>query len=52
MNKNYLKGRQGDHINAVLAAAGYDFRRIAQQLKDVLRRFLMALACRINHYPA
>ena len=23
MDRNHLKGRQGEHINAVLAAAGY-----------------------------
>ena len=25
MGRNYLKGRNGDRINAVLAAAGYNF---------------------------
>jgi IS5 family transposase len=25
MRRNYLQGRDGDHINAVLAAAGYNF---------------------------
>ena len=25
MRRNYLKGRDGDRINAVLAAAGYNF---------------------------
>jgi hypothetical protein len=25
MGRNYLKGRDGDRINAVLAAAGYNF---------------------------
>ena len=25
MDRNYLKGRDGDRINAVLAAAGYNF---------------------------
>jgi IS5 family transposase len=28
MDRNYLKGSQGDAINAVLAAAGYNFRRL------------------------
>lgn len=35
MDRNYLKGRDGDRINAVLAAAGYNF--------DLLRRWLAAL---------
>lgn len=52
LDRNYLKGREGDRINAVLAAAGYNFRRIAQWLKDLLRRIMVALACRINLYPA
>ena len=26
MDRNYLKGRDGDRANAVLAAAGYNFR--------------------------
>lgn len=30
LNRNFLKGQQGDCINAVLAAAGYNFKRIAQ----------------------
>ena len=25
MGRNYLKGHEGDRINAVLAAAGYNF---------------------------
>jgi hypothetical protein len=27
MRRNHLKGREGDRINAVLAAAGYNFSR-------------------------
>jgi len=26
MDRNYLKGREGDRANAILAAAGYNFR--------------------------
>ena len=26
MDRNYLKGRDGDRANAILAAAGYNFR--------------------------
>jgi transposase, IS5 family len=39
MRRNYLKGRDGDRINAVLAAAGYNFsllRRWFEQLLHVL----------------
>ena len=39
MGRNYLKGRDGDRINAVLAAAGYNFSLLLRWLK----RFLCAL---------
>ena len=32
MNRNYLTGREGDKINAVLAAAGYNFRKLLRWL--------------------
>jgi transposase, IS5 family len=38
MGRNYLKGRDGDRVNAVLAAAGYNFSLL-------LRWFEWALAC-------
>lgn len=41
LNRNFLKGRQGDCINAILAAAGYNFKRIAKWLKDLLRTILI-----------
>jgi hypothetical protein len=28
MNRNYLSGREGDKINAVLSAAGYNLRKL------------------------
>ncbi len=28
LDRNYLKGRQGDQINAVMSAVGYNFRLI------------------------
>jgi len=37
MGRNYLKGRDGDRMNAVLAAAGYNFH--------LLRRWLETLFC-------
>lgn len=30
LGRNFLKGREGDRINAILAAAGLKFRRLAQ----------------------
>ena len=43
MDRNYLKGSQGDAINAVLAAAGYNFRRLLAWLRRLLRVWLAAL---------
>ena len=37
MGRNYLKGRNGDRINAVLAAAGYNFGLLLHWLKRLLR---------------
>jgi hypothetical protein len=33
MGRNYLKGRDGDRINAVLAAAGYNFGLLLRWLE-------------------
>jgi IS5 family transposase len=42
MGRNYLWHRQGDAINAVLAAAGYNFSLLLRWLKLSLFRFLVA----------
>ena len=42
MGRNYLWDRQGDAINAVLAAAGYNFRLLIRWLRLLLLRFLIA----------
>ena len=39
MGRNYLKGRDGDRINAVLAAAGYNFSLLLRWLSKLLRPF-------------
>jgi IS5 family transposase len=44
MGRNYLAHASGDAINAVLAAAGYNFRRLIQWLRLLLLRILIALA--------
>jgi IS5 family transposase len=36
MGRNYLAGRAGDAANAVLAAAGYNFRRLITWLRLLL----------------
>jgi hypothetical protein len=43
MGRNYLKGRDGDRINAVLAAAGYNFSLLLRWLDRLLRALIRAL---------
>jgi hypothetical protein len=43
MGRNYLKGRDGDRINAVLAGAGYNFGLILRWLARLLRALIRAL---------
>jgi len=42
-SRNYLAHASGDAINAVLAAAGYNFRRLLAWLRRLLLGFLIAL---------
>ena len=44
MDRNYLKGRVGDRINAVLAAAGYNFSLLLRWLAELLRAIIRAFA--------
>jgi IS5 family transposase len=43
MDRNYLKGRDGDRINAVLAAAGFNFSLLLRWLAELLRALIRAL---------
>jgi transposase, IS5 family len=46
MDRNYLKGRDGDRINAVLAAAGYtgyNFSLLLRWLAELLRALIVML---------
>jgi IS5 family transposase len=43
MGRYYLKGRDGDRINAVLAAVGYDFALLLRWLERLLRALIDAL---------
>ena len=43
MGRNYLAGRNGDANNAILAAIGYNFRRLIRWLRILLRLFLAVL---------
>jgi IS5 family transposase len=43
MGRNHLKGRHGDRANAVLAAAGYNFRLLIRWLAEFWRALVMAI---------
>ncbi|ASG25073.1 IS5 family transposase [Nitrospirillum viridazoti] len=43
MGRNYLKGRSGDRINAVLAAAGFNFHLLIRWFKDLWRALFQLL---------
>jgi IS5 family transposase len=43
MDRNYLKGRDGDRVNAVLAAAGYNFSLLLRWLAELLRALIAML---------
>ena len=51
MERNYLAGRLGDANNAVLAAAGYNFRRLIKWLYDFLRFILAVLFAQSKSLP-
>jgi transposase, IS5 family len=44
MGRNHLAHASGDAINAVLAAAGYNFRRLLAWLRLLLLRTLIVLS--------
>lgn len=55
MGRNFLKGTHGDAANAVLAAAGYNFRRLLAWLALIWRVFIMAMiavASNVNLAPS
>lgn len=52
MGSNYLKGRDGDRINPVLAAAGFNFHlllRWYERLLPALMQLLWSISCRPQH---
>ena len=51
MGRNHLAGRHGDANNAVLAAAGYNFRRLIRWLNDFLRLILAMLFAQSKSLP-
>jgi len=49
MGRNFLKGRHGDAANAVLAAAGYNFRRLLAWFATLWRVLVMAMLAAAPH---
>jgi transposase, IS5 family len=52
MSRNYLWYRRGDSANAVLAAVGYNFRRLIRWLRLLLCRILVVLMATLRSAPA
>src|SRR5215510_245283 len=52
MGRNYLAHASGDAINALLAAAGYNFRRLIRWLSLLCLRILIALSSAAHIKPA
>ena len=52
MGRNYLLHREGDATNAVLAAVGYNFRRLIRWLSLLLRQILASLFPQSSINPA
>ncbi len=51
MRRNYLKGRDGDRVNAVLAAAGYNFSLLRRWFDQLLRALLLSLCRSLSPPP-
>jgi transposase, IS5 family len=52
MERNYFKGRDSDRVNAVLAAAGYNFSLLLRWLRFSLRQILRLLSSSTQPSPA
>jgi len=50
LDRNFLKGRLGDQINAVMTAVGYNFRLILRWLRYLLREIIAAIMARQTQY--
>ena len=52
LDRNYLKGRHGDQINAVMSAVGYNFRLILKWLRALLCKITAAIWAAIMSFSA
>ena len=51
MDRNYLKGREGDRANAVLAAAGYNFSLLLRWVEELFCALFLLLVWRVAGLP-
>jgi IS5 family transposase len=47
--RNYLKGQDGDSINFIMAAAGFNFRKLMKKLKAAIYWLFLKLEMMISH---
>lgn len=52
MNRNYLAGTQGDAVNAIPAAAGYNFSLLLKWFRELLSLLVAALCFSPKSVPA
>ncbi|MBP7875135.1 MAG: hypothetical protein KA023_10160, partial [Bacteroidales bacterium] len=50
--RNYLKGQIGDKINALMAAAGFNFRRLLRKMKAEVIFFFFQIQKILNPKPS
>ncbi len=50
LSRNFLKGRDGDQINAVMSAVGYNLRLILKWLRKLLRQIIAAIWAAITPF--
>ena len=50
LDRNFLKGRLGDQINAVMSAVGYNLRLILKWLRKLLPKIVAAIWVAINSF--
>ena len=52
LGRNYLKGRHGDHANAVLTATGYNLRLVLRWLRELLTKIIVVLITTLSPVSA
>jgi len=50
LGRNFLKGRLGDQINALMSAVGYNMRLILKWLRKLLRKIIAAILVAITSF--